>query len=190
MPRLKPCQSPFHLYLCLEVQAVPSILLFLPGSAFHKSKFYYRLAGKSWAMLLHWKESSDSNFTNPCVCCSYPYLYPKKKLGDKTYKYKPFLEPHIIVSCGRLLQWPVLLQSSGKDQGLRPSGPHRWAHSAGISLSLAFPCLYVFIRAIHHFCCFSITHLHVLKESGNSTVHIMERTNCFSLFLFCFKMFF
>lgn len=39
IPKLKPCQSTFHLYVCLEAQAVPGVLLPHPGAAFPKSKF-------------------------------------------------------------------------------------------------------------------------------------------------------
>lgn len=71
-------------------------------------------AGKLWAVVLHWKEPSDSNFTIPCVCMLLPNSYPKNRLGDKVYSWKS-LAYHITASCGLLLQWQGLLQSSGKD---------------------------------------------------------------------------
>lgn len=43
-----------------------------------QSKSYCRLAGQWWAMLSHWKEPSDSNFTIPCEM-HLPLSMPKEQ---------------------------------------------------------------------------------------------------------------
>lgn len=122
MPKLEPCQSSFHLYVCLEVWAVTRMLLPHPGSAFHKSRFYCRLAGGNHKPWLPCKEPSDSNFTIPCVCMLLPLLIPKEQTWWQSVWVYLSTSHHSFL-------WPTaaVTSASAKWQGedLRPSGPHR-----------------------------------------------------------------
>lgn len=113
-PYLNPWQSTFLLYTCLGVQAVPSLRLPCLVSAFHKPPLYCRVAGQSWAMLSHWKLPSDSNFTVPYICIHLPLSMPKEQSWwQRVCNCMSFLAPHGTLPCDPLLQWRVLLQSSG-----------------------------------------------------------------------------
>lgn len=69
-----------------------------------QSKSYCRLAGQWWAMLSHWKEPSDSDFTILCICMHLPLSMPKEQSWWQS-NCMYVLAPHGILPCGPLLQW-------------------------------------------------------------------------------------
>lgn len=177
---MNPWQSTFFPYTLLGVQPVPSLLLPYLVAAFHKPKLYYRLAGLSRAMLSHWKEPSDSNFTVPSIRVHLPLSMPKEPSSwQRVCNCTSVLAPHGILHCCPLLQRQVLLQSNGMagTSNLRvligelTAQELFWVWLFPESTDV-FLSLYVCFPAICNFRPFAISHL-VLKNQG-----VQQITSC------------